>query len=255
MLIDSKGSLPTGFTSLSSVVVVSGEWILYSEENYSGDQINVKEGDTYKQGDGQKDTPAVLAAKSFYAHFPNVFCQMEGYSNEYRGSRARDADGNTCKSECRSDDADKEPTCEIEGTGEKKSCGIPRCIWDSQCYTGLGVEYRGMARNDSLVNATIWKWIPPHYEYFDCNCQAWAADEPTKHPGTHPYDPDMSKYGLRSAYCRNPDPTKYSKPWCIVGNIGDKHTECSSFLKTNPMEVCPYLKVCNKAEFPDYYTQ
>ena len=34
--------------------------------------------------------------------------------------------------------ADKEPTCEIEGSGEKKSCGIPRCIWDSQCYTGLG---------------------------------------------------------------------------------------------------------------------
>eukprot|EP00116_Pleurobrachia_bachei_P010239 sb/3470501/ len=102
------------------------------------DQINVKEGDTYKQGDGQKDTPAVLAAKSFYAHFPNVFCQMKGYSNEYRGSRARDADGNTCKSECRSDDADKEPTCEVEGTGEKKICGIPRCIWDSQCYTGLG---------------------------------------------------------------------------------------------------------------------
>ena len=62
----------------------------------------------------------------------------------------------------------------------------------------------------------------------------------------------MDKYGLRSVYCRNPDPTKYSKPWCYVG-VGQNHDDCEKFAQTvKSSEVCPFVKKCTTEK---YYTQ
>ena len=42
-----------------------------------GDAVSVLEGESFTKGDGGNKTVQVLAAKSYYAVFPNVFCYLQ----------------------------------------------------------------------------------------------------------------------------------------------------------------------------------
>jgi len=248
IVIDSKTK---GFEKVVKVENQKGEWVFYSKENYQGDAVSVLEGESFTKGDGGNKTVQVLAAKSYYAVFPNVFCYLQDYAHEYKGKRSRDMLGNECKNStgpgvCFADDDSEAPHCYI-ADGTLSPCGIPKCIWDYECYSQNGVNYRG---DETTINATKTSYMI-FTKHFNCTCQSWNDDFPTKHAGTHPRDPGMDKYGLRSVYCRNPDPTKYSKPWCYVG-VGQNHDDCEAFAKTNPSEVCPYTKKCTTEK---YYTQ
>jgi len=248
-VIDSKAS---GFTNVEKVENKKGEWLLYSEPNYQGEEVAVHEGEIFVKGDGGNKTDKVLAAQSYYAVFPNVYCYLQDYAHEYRGQRSRDMFDNECKNStgpgvCFADSDTEEPHSYI-ADDTLSPCGIPKCIWDYKCYSQNGVNYRG---DETTVNATITKYVV-YTKHFNCTCQSWNDDFPTKHPGTHPNDPGMDKYGLRSSYCRNPDPSKYSQPWCYVGVAGQQHDDCETFLKSMPSEACPYVKKCSSEK---YYTQ
>jgi len=248
-VIDSKSS---GFQNVKNVKIIKGEWIFYANENYEGDSVSVHEGEEYTAGDGQNNTQQVLSAQSYYAIFPNVFCYLQDYAHEYVGTRDKDMYGVECKNStgpgvCFADDDTEEPHCYI-ADDTLSPCGIPKCIWDYKCYSGNGVHYRG---DETTVNATKTQYMV-FTKHFNCTCQSWNDDFPTKHPGTHPRDPGMEKYGLRSVYCRNPDPTKYSRPWCYVGVAGSHHNECEDFAQKTPSEFCPFVKKCSDEK---YYTQ
>jgi len=251
-LIDSKAERPSGMGNVSTVTVNKGEWVLYSKANYIGEAVTIIQGSSYTKGDGQEDTEKVLAAQSYFAVFTNNFCYLKDYAFEYKGDRARDMYDNECKNStgpgvCRSDSeqSDAVPQCYI-ADGKLSPCGVPRCIWDQECYSQNGVHYRGDA---NTVNATKTSWFVK--TKFNCSCQSWNDDFPTKHPGTHAYDPGMEQYGLKSSYCRNPDPTVYAAPWCYVG-VSQHHDDCEKFAKKTPREACPYVKKCSDEQ---YYTQ
>ena len=59
--------------------------------------MTVHEGETFTKGDKGNKTDQVLAAKSYYAVFPNVYCYLQDYAHEYRGNRSRDMFDNECK--------------------------------------------------------------------------------------------------------------------------------------------------------------
>ena len=62
-----------------------------------------------------------------------------------------------------------------------------------------GSDFRGVV---SQINGTKPGLIHLLDKVFNCTCQDWESNHPTKHTNFHPDSPGMAKYGLRGTYCR-----------------------------------------------------
>ena len=62
-----------------------------------------------------------------------------------------------------------------------------------------GSDFRGVV---SQINGTKTGLIHLLDKVFNCTCQDWESNHPTKHTNFHPDSPGMAKYGLRGTYCR-----------------------------------------------------
>jgi len=239
ILIDRKTGRPTGFKSVKSVEVIDGNWRLYSLIGEGGTEVYVVKGQKFTVGDGQKDTEFVLSAASYSVTMPNVYCYLPGYSEEYQGYRAMDSAGTACDegAVCRSSNSSLAPSCKVNGVDS--DCGVPQCIWDNACFTASGEHYRG------TTNRVEEKWLIK----FNCTCQYWVSDHPTKQP-FHP-SPENKKYGIGDHdFCRNPDPSLFDKPMCYLGNTSAK---CKAFIAAYyARDNCNSIKKCSTEK---YYSQ
>jgi len=209
-------NLHLNFTA-GSLKVIRGEFELYEKSNFRAKFVVVSEADGAKNVD-----ELIYTMQSLKPLLNDVFCYVDqGW--KFHG-RVRDVSksGKPCinwrrtpmagraapNHYCQNPDGvnlrDK-PFCYISET-ESEECDIPECIWDKDCYTGIGVHYRGDTRHTSGGR----------------NCQNWNSDFP------HPHGYHSPKYNWAGVgdhnKCRNPDGE--GKPWCYTTNLFHRWDYC-----------------------------
>ena len=198
----------------TSVLAVSGDWMLRNPENPYHEAIKLPMGQSHTFS---RESEVVL-----YVQMPNKFCykDTEGHGRMFAGLQNTDAQGRRClDSLCRNPDGDtRGPYCLVKdgvsGKQIKSSCGIPKCIWDVECYSGNGVGYRG---NENTVPISKEKSVP---------CQSWTADRPHINP-YHPTEYNSKMFGIgKHNSCRNPDPKTIAVPWCYTSNFRVRWGPC-----------------------------
>ncbi|XP_063687369.1 plasminogen-like [Bolinopsis microptera] len=90
-----------------------------------------------------------------------------------------------------------EPWCYTHDPAvEWEYCSVPKCVWDFECYTGTGFEYRGtLARTEQGYT-----------------CQNWQSDWP------HPHSYHRGNGAGDHNYGRNPGNNERA-PWCFTTNL------------------------------------
>lgn len=214
----------------ASLRILKGEFDLYTQTNKRGAVQTVVEG--FSSGNLDLE---ISAFGSFSVVLNNVFCALDkGW--EFRGSaRSTSASGKACINWKKTPMASKakpnhfcqnpdgvnlaaKPYCYVSET-ETEECDIPSCIWDMDCYTGVGRYYRGK------VSTT----------HIEKNCQGWNKDFPHPH-GYHSPKYNWAGIGTHN-HCRNPD--KSGKPWCYTTNLFYRWDYCD-------------IQQCTREEF-DFY--
>lgn len=221
--------------NVRSFKVLSGDWYLFSGTRYGGSKIRVSQGMVRNDVNNGREFPHIngLSSRSFYSIRPvvtNVMCYAER-GLEYVGYRSKTNRGVPCQNwkanyphknlmqgqgtgnhnYCRNPDNDQNgPWCYTTDPNRIFDyCGVPKCIWNVDCYTERGELFRGEV-SKSAGN-----------KY---NCNDWYSDFP--HP--HKYDRDhYKKFGVdRHPYCRNPSPGDDNRPWCYTTYFFQRWAYC-----------------------------
>ncbi|XP_063686070.1 proprotein convertase subtilisin/kexin type 5-like [Bolinopsis microptera] len=196
--------------TVKSVKVISGEFDLFDLSNKWGYYTKLAE----RHGAHNVNQLGRLSnVGSFVALINDVFCSLDqGW--KYHGSiRKTSKSGKACINWKRTPLAGRaapnhfcqnpngnhlaaKPFCYISET-ETEECDIPSCIWDMDCFTGNGVQYRGK------VGDTISGHV----------CQNWNTDYPVIHSY---HSPEYNWAGVgEHTKCRNPSPESEGRPWCF----------------------------------------
>jgi len=187
------------------LTAVQGDWLVKAH-------FDETEAFVLKQGESRK--PHIKAVVTLSPIMPNKFCYKatEGNGQMYSGYRDTDASGTPCDEGflCRNADGEGvSPFCLVNGIAS--SCGVPKCVWDVQCFTGIGADYRGEAAKTSAgYTCQNWDKDWPHYSYY----------KPTPH--------NKELYGIGADnFCRNPDPRNADSLWCYTTSLWKRSDECS----------------------------
>nr|XP_039268896.1 uncharacterized protein LOC120343914 isoform X26 [Styela clava] len=103
-------------------------------------------------------------------------------------------------------------------------------IFDTDCYTGIGVDYRG------FVSETV----------SGRSCQRWDSQSPHEHvrtPERFPY-----KGIINNNYCRNPD-QEGTRPWCYTTDSGLRWEYCPVQQCSDPLRTNPVPTIVTEGEF------
>ncbi|XP_077968471.1 uncharacterized protein LOC120343914 isoform X10 [Styela clava] len=103
-------------------------------------------------------------------------------------------------------------------------------IFDTDCYTGIGVDYRG------FVSETV----------SGRSCQRWDSQSPHEHvrtPERFPY-----KGIISNNYCRNPD-QEGTRPWCYTTDSGLRWEYCPVQQCSDPLRTNPVPTIVTEGEF------
>ena len=199
---------------IQSLQVISGEFEVYESVNHAGEYATVSQTDGPLNVD---DIITVTKVLSFKAVINNLFCYMNS-GTDFRGSiRTTARDGKPCMNWSETSKADvakpnnycqnpdksdpsAEPFC-FTSQYEPTLCDIPACVWDIDCYTGIGANYRG--EQDTTHHTKT--------------CQNWESDWP------HPHSFHADKYSWAGIgnhnFCRNPEEEGSGKPWCYTTSL------------------------------------
>ena len=203
------GALNNSLGKIASLMAKSGDWkIRYVDD--PNEVLVIPNGEV-----------AELHDQVVYTAVPdmaNIFCYFdlaeEGYGQYFKGKQQVDVNGNKCQSPCSNEEKDPAgPTCQIEQGGETilSSCGIPTCVWDVQCYSDDGTNYRGDQDHAA-----------------DYTCQKWSSNWPHYHSKFHPSAENTAQFGIGDhSNCRNPDPDNAGQPWCYTTSILTRVVFCS----------------------------
>jgi len=197
---------------VKSLEVKAGKFKVYYGKNFYGTMAML----TYPfKADKitHEDAQLKFAPLSLVADIDDSFC-YENRGQEYTPSRFYNvtASGAACKnwketkfakfgdhSYCGNPDAKTkvEPWCFTHDPEKPwEYCSVPKCVWDFECYTGNGYEYRGtISRTENGYN-----------------CQNWLSDFPHPHGYHHGAGIGDHNYG------RNPGNNEKA-PWCFTTNL------------------------------------
>ncbi|XP_075910675.1 plasminogen isoform X2 [Petromyzon marinus] len=189
-------------------------------------------------GEGYRGTVAITVS--------GKACQA--WASQTPHSHTRTPDVYSCQglvsNYCRNPDGEKLPWCYTADPEQRwEYCDVPSCgtggavagVADSQagtaqvaqppqvspeadCFTGLGLDYRGTA---SVTRSGL-------------RCQAWESDEPHK---VRMHTPEMHPdAGLSGKFCRNPDKDAQG-PWCYTMDPRKQWEHCN-------IQRCPSGEKC-----------
>ena len=197
-------------TTIRSVKVISGEFELFDKNDQAGYFKKISENDGPVN---VNELGNLSGLRSVKALLNDVFCSLDKGENFHGSIRSTSKSGKACinwkrtplahkavpNHYCQNPDGNRlraKPFCYISET-ETEECDIPSCIWDMDCYTGNGVQYRGKV---GLTSS-------------DYDCQNWNRDYPVIH-GYH--SPEYNWAGVgEHTFCRNPSPESEDRPWCF----------------------------------------
>ena len=163
--------------------------------------------------------------RSVYTASPlmtDLFCYIdqEGHGQYFRGYQRVDKEGRMCQTPCRNEaKASEGPSClvNIDNTQKMSVCGIPKCVWDVECYSQDGTSYRGNQTTGTIGSSTY-------------DCQSWDRDFPHPHV-YHPSPSNTALYGIgHHNKCRNPDPRNSELPWCYTTSFLVRYAYCNEIL-------------------------
>jgi hypothetical protein len=190
-------------------VAVSGDWNVMEKEN-----IVLANGGHFELRRGMYSVSPLMT---------DLFCyiEQEGHGQYFRGNQETDREGRKCLTHCRNEERSPEgPSCvvNVNKTEKRSPCGIPKCVWDVECFTRDGVDYRG--------NQTTGKQSGETYD-----CQKWSRDFPHPHI-YHPSPSNTALYGIgEHNKCRNPDPRNSGLPWCYTTSFMVRYVYCDQIRK------------------------
>lgn len=196
---------------VKSLEVKAGQFKLYTSISFQGSSVTLKY--PFKSDKISSTDPLKVAPRSLVSDIDDSFC-YENRGQEYVPSRFYNvtASGAACKnwketkfakfgdhSYCGNPDEKTkvEPWCFTHDPEKPwEYCSVPKCVWDFECYTGNGYEYRGtIARTENGYN-----------------CQNWLSDFP--HPHGYHHGPGIGDHN----YGRNPANNEKA-PWCFTTNL------------------------------------
>jgi len=195
-----------------SVQVIKGEFELFNITNHRGYFTKLTETDGPRN---VADIESISVLRSFSPLINDVFCSLDQGWKFHGSIRSTSKSGKACINWKRTPLADKaapnhycqnpdgtdladKPFCYISET-ETEECDIPSCIWNMDCFTGIGAQYRGkQATTDHNKNCNNWNSDFPHPHSYHSPQYNWAG------VGDH-------------RFCRNP--SEEGKPWCYTTNL------------------------------------
>eukprot|EP00116_Pleurobrachia_bachei_P004675 sb/3464937/ len=174
---------------VKSLEVKAGQFKLYSSISFQGSSVTLKY--PFKSDKIGSQDPLKVAPRSLVSDIDDSFC-YENRGAEYQPSRFYNvtASGAACKnwketkfssfgdhSYCGNPDEKTkvEPWCYTHDPEKPwEYCSVPKCVWDFECYTGNGYEYRGtIARTENGYNCQNWLSDFPHPHV---SCQVLPTD-------------------------------------------------------------------------------
>ncbi|XP_063682414.1 uncharacterized protein LOC134817206 [Bolinopsis microptera] len=223
--------------AVNSLRVIRGEFKVYEDVELMGSSSILKEGFE------ARNTSDISAIGSFSALTNDVFCYMEN-GKTFRGNFAKAQSGDCINwnitslaqfakpnNLCRNPDptgARNKPFCYVSETKTETCEDIPACVWEQECYFGLGQDYRGKV-SETVGGSTCQNWSSnfPHVHGYDSDDYSWAGI------GDH-------------NYCRTPD--KGGRPWCYTSSVFTRWDYCDIPICRRNCKV----PICSGKEFPFY---
>ncbi|KAL5266883.1 hypothetical protein ACHWQZ_G004053 [Mnemiopsis leidyi] len=196
-------------STIKSAKVISGEFELFDQNNQAGYFKRISERDGPVNVNELENLSNLRSVKAL---LNDVFCSLDKGQQFHGSIRSTSKSGKACinwkrtplahkaahNHYCQNPDGNRlraKPFCYISET-ETEECDIPSCIWDMDCYTGNGVQYRGRVGRTTS----------------DYDCQNWNRDYPVIHSY---HSPEYNWAGVgEHTFCRNPSPGDDSRPWC-----------------------------------------